>query len=296
MTQTSEPLSGDLESHYVEPGSSTALCAEPTATSWKPATSSDTTVTCDQCRIQKRWLPASGELDRDANLDVMIEPWTAGQRRHVTGNDDPGRGRLHRPANLQLCVACGGLRGPYRGFDNLCRCDRDIWDRHPVPRCGDLSNNIDFCRSCLSAAAAGCSRWTSYYCDQCRPHVVVLNRLAGRCVVPIGPHSMMNGVFHGAAGGPVLDAQASAFADQLSTLFRNQTSLHDLADDRIRARLHDFGVGAHAILVRDYLGRCAAEGWDAERGFVDFVLSIGEGLDEQVARDLWNTSPNLVAE
>lgn len=290
MTQTSGPLSSDLESHYVVPGSSTALCAEPTTTDWKTTASSHSTVTCDQCHIQKYWLPASGELDRDANLAVMIEPRTAGQRRHVTGNDDPGRGRPHRPTNLQLCVACSGLRGPYNGFDNLCRCDRDIWDRHPIPRCGDLSNNVDFCRSCLSAVAPGCSRWTSYYCDKCRPHVVALNRLAGRCVVPIGPHSMMNGVSHATNGRQVLDAQASAFADQLSTLFRNQTSLHELAVNRTRTRLHDFGIGTHAILARDYVDRCFAEGWDAERGFVDFVLSIGEGLDEHAARDLWNTS------
>jgi hypothetical protein len=226
----------------------------------------------------------------------MIEPWTAGQRRHVTGNDDPERGRLHRPANLQVCVACNRLRGPYSGFDNLCQCDRDIWDRHPVPRCGDLSNNIDFCRSCLSAVAPGCSRWTSYYCDTCRPHVIVLNRLAGRCIVPIGPHSTMNGVFHSMNGQPVLGGQAEAFADQLSTLFRNQTSIHDLAADRICVRLHDFDVRTHAILATDYLDRCFIAGWDNERGFVDFMLSIGEGLDEHAARYLWNTTPDFTAD
>ena len=259
MTQTSEALSGDVESHYVIPGSSTALCGEPTTTRWKTATSSDTTVTCDQCRIQKRWLPALGELDRHANLNAMIEPRTAGQRRHVTGNDDPRRGRLHRPANLQLCVACRGLRGPYGGFDNLCRCHRDTWDRHPVPRCGHLSNNVHFCRSCLSALAPGCSRWTVYYFVDCRPPVVVLNRLAGRCVVPIGPHSMMNGVSHATNGRQVLDAQASAFADQLSTLFRNQASLHELTNDRIRTRLDDFDIKTHATRVRDYFDRCVTD-------------------------------------
>ena len=289
MTQTSESLSCDLESHYVLPGRGTALCAEPTTKHWKTAASPDATVTCDQCHIQIYWLPASGELDRDAHLDVMIEPWAAGQRRHVTGNNDPGRGRLHRPDNLQVCVACSKLRGPYAGFDNLCQCDRNIWDRHPVPRCGDLANNVNFCTSCLLAVAPGSSRWTSYYCGQCQPHVIVLNRLARRCVVPMGPHSMMNNVFHATSPGPVLDVQMVAFADQLSTLFRNQTNLHELAVDRIRARLRDFDIETHAILARDYVDRCFAEGWNAEAGFVDFMLSIGEGLDEHTARDLWNT-------
>ena len=161
---------------------------------------------------------------------------------------------------------------------------------------GDLSNNIDFCRSCLSAVAPGCSRWTSYYCDTCRPHVIVLNRLAGRCIVPIGPHSTMNGVFHSMNGQPVLGGQAEAFADQLSTLFRNQTSIHDLAADRICVRLHDFDVRTHAILATDYLDRCFIAGWDNERGFVDFMLSIGEGLDEHAARYLWNTTPDFTAD
>ena len=33
--------------------------------------------------------------------------------------------------------------------------------------------------------------------------------------------------------------------------------------------------------------QCHGAGWNAKRGFVDFVLSIGEGLDEDAARQLW---------
>ena len=32
--------------------------------------------------------------------------------------------------------------------------------------------------------------------------------------------------------------------------------------------------------------QCREAGWNAKRGFV-FVLSIGEGLDEDAARQLW---------
>jgi hypothetical protein len=104
---------------------------------------------------------------------------------------------------------------------------------------------------------------------------------------------MMNGASHATNGRQVLDAQASAFADQLSTLFRNQASLHELTNDRIRTRLDDFGIRTHATRVRDYFDRCVTDGWDAKRGFVDFLLSIGEGLDEHAAQDLWNTSIDL---
>ena len=33
--------------------------------------------------------------------------------------------------------------------------------------------------------------------------------------------------------------------------------------------------------------QCREAGWNAKRGFVDFVLSVGEGLVEDAARQLW---------
>jgi hypothetical protein len=287
MTQSRVPLSDERESHYVVPGTSNALCAEPTTSVWQMAPDSDSKVTCEQCHLQKSWLPASGELERDAKLDVMIEPCPAGHRRHVTGNDDQDRGRRHRPPDLQICVECCGLRGPYDGYDNLCRCDSGAWDRHPTPRGGDLHDNVRLCMSCVSALAPGSSRWTLYHCAKCLPRVVLLGQLVGRCVVPIGPHSMMNGIYWRSTGGAIT-AAATAFHDQLITLFQNQTNLYDLTTQRTRRRLDEFGYTAHAVLVTDYLERCSAEKWDAERGYVDFLLSIEEGFDETAARELWN--------
>lgn len=295
MTRRSDPASDVLETHYLVPGATVTLCAEPTTDTWKPRHASHDEVTCRQCRVQRRWLPASGELDRDAVLDVTVEPWPASQRRHVTGDDDPGRGRLHRPEHLQLCTTCCGLRGPFDGFDNLCRCDRGAWDRSPLPRCGDLSSNAHLCNSCITALAPGSSRWTSYYCADCRPHVFVLNRLAGRCLVPIGPHSIMNGIFYTPPGGPDIDASVVSFHDQLFTMTRNQTTLHELTRQRTRTRLDQFGVDTHALSVDDYLARCSDAGWGAEYGFVDFVRSIGEGLDEMAARELWRLPPETGA-
>ena len=188
--------------------------------------------------------------------------------------DDRGRGRRHRPVVLEVCVECCGLRGPHDGHDNLCRCDTAAWDVEPVPRCGDLHDNVRLCRSCVTALAPGSSRWSSYFCDACRPRVIGLNREAGRCVVPIGPHSIMNGVFH-RVDGPDGDAAIGAFADQLSTLFLNQSALQELTVERTRARLRDIGVRDGAVSVDDYVDRCRAVGWDADSGFAELVDSIG---------------------
>jgi hypothetical protein len=56
----------------------------------------------------------------------------------------------------------------------------------------------------------------------------------------------------------------------------------------VRARLEEFGVTDHAIAADDYFERCVATGWDAERGFIDFVMSLDESLDEEAAREFWN--------
>ena len=57
----------ELESHLVEPGTQNALCGEPVTAAWNwNAPQSAPDVTCSQCRLQRYWLPASGELERDA--------------------------------------------------------------------------------------------------------------------------------------------------------------------------------------------------------------------------------------
>jgi hypothetical protein len=200
--------------------------------------------------------------------------------------DGAGRGRLHRPGALEVCVACGELRGPFEGFDNLCACDREVWDETPLPRAGDLSTNVDVCQSCITALTPGSSRWRLYHCRECMPAVAGLNRLAGRCVVPIGPHSIMNGVF-AAASPPPTDAQLVSFADQLGALFSHQERLHVRTKRRVRERLDELGVTGGAIAAADYLERCAAAGWSAERGFVGLVQSLDDSLDEAAARELW---------
>jgi hypothetical protein len=43
-------------------------------------------------------------------------------------------------------------------------------------------------------------------------------------------------------------------------------------------------------VAREYLERRAAEGWTAERGFIDFVQSLDDAPDETAAREFWRRS------
>ncbi len=102
----------------------------------------------------------------------------------------------------------------------------------------------------------------------------------------------MNGTFWRSDGGEVTDDRALAFCDQLSAMVRNQTDLYELTEQRTRARLAEFEMTDHAVLVDDYLARCAERKWTARRGFIDFVQSIGQGIDAQAARQLWKLIPS----
>jgi hypothetical protein len=191
-----DPLGGgidpaDREVHYQRSGSPGTMCGASIDTlTWDPVPDGSVLiVSCAECR---RVLVGASPAE---SVRKVIEPRARRtEREHVTGDDDSGRGRLHRPAHLQLCLTCGELRGPYGGFDNLCDCDGREWDRQPQPRSGDLSDNVRLCRSCVGTLVGGSSRWSPYHCDQCMPAVQLWRKMAGRSVVPIGPHSLMNGV------------------------------------------------------------------------------------------------------
>jgi len=214
---------------------------------------------------------------------------------HSTGDfavSDSGalRGPHHRPERLQVCIDCLRLRGPYGSFDNICRCDREQWQGE-LPTCGDLGLNVILCMSCLSKPVPGRTRWSPYHCESCQPRVVQLGRLAGRCVVPIGRHSIMNGTFLQPGGGQVGDAQVVAFYDQLTAHFRSQTDLHELSERRLRRRLTELGVTGHEITAESYLVQSWAAGWGPETGFVDFLQAIDQGIDADTASELWILRP-----
>jgi hypothetical protein len=108
-----------------------------------------------------------------------------------------------------ICGTCGDLfqTEPSEGFPTpqRCGCDRKEaddpkWERH------DFNEHLHLCRCCRAETCHSGSRWSQWFCDECRLRVIALNRAVGRYVIPIGRHSIMAGVaIHGPA---VADADA----------------------------------------------------------------------------------------
>ena len=97
---------------------------------------------------------------------------------------------------MDLCRKCLVLRGPF--FDSHNGCER-------VQRCGcepadppwnafDYNRAAELCRCCASRVIRTGSKWSAFFCDVCKRHVVAYNGGTGWNVIPIGRHSMMNGV------------------------------------------------------------------------------------------------------
>lgn len=284
----------DNTTHLVFPGADQTLCAELVGGEWEPLAPAipgiSAFVNCQQCGVHRYWLPAdrASGFERGTILDEVIEPWPLGERRNVTGDDDPARGRYARPENLQLCLTCVDLRGPFDSFDNLCRCDRNGWVGNPKPRYGDLSHDAHLCKSCLSTVVPSGSRWSAFYCGDCRLAVRLLGQRAGRFVVPFGPHSLMNGTYwRSQDGAPMTNAQATAFHDQLTTLFADQDTLQQLTTTRTEARVRSLGLTGHAVAASDYTAACRAAGITARVGFIEFITAVGHDLGPDDLDALW---------
>ena len=133
-----------------------------------------------------------------------------------------GRDDLSR---LDVHVPCLRVVGPTEHGYQACVCEpRSPWPGHDVSRIADL------CSVCARGTAGGSSRWSWLGCACCRAVELELRALFGICVLPLGRHSIMNGV-----GRRLADRDSdAAFALSLNNLFTSQDRLHDWAEQESR--------------------------------------------------------------
>ncbi len=198
------------------------------------------------------------------------------------------RGRDHRPTTLDVCCVCGNLRGIWSTFDNLCRCDVREWIGE-VPRAGDLYSDVRLCCACLIDPVVGRSRWTPFYCDDGRPAFIAASQLVGRPIAPLGPHSMMNGLFWQPKGTPEeIEAQADAFYGQLHALCVGHERLHEVAWARTLERLDQLGFGDRdAVVIDEYWAACEGAGITLESSFPQFLDAIGTQIPPELVATIW---------
>lgn len=174
-----------------------------------------------------------------------------------------------------ICTTCWDLR---RGcaLEEPCSCTT-------LPPAGDACTaegrlRCIPCSVCGLRIVRGHTRWCLRVCKGCKLLAVPLNASVGRCVVPIGVHSIVNGV--ALQGGPRDDVQRDReierFAAQLSTVMTTVGELDDFGRRLLRARVERFDLSSEpAVSWEVYLEACTSHGvtaggaWDALFGLVE---------------------------
>jgi hypothetical protein len=180
-----------------------------------------------------------------------------------------------------VCGTCGRLRGPwgrYRfelEFEQRCACHTG----EPDERWPGFDHNTvaELCRCCGLEVVKSGSKWSVWFCRDCLERVKDLNGRAGYCVVPIGRHSLMNGVFYKPEGG-INPVGLSAFGDQLRSFFGAVTATELWCRDVVRANLAAINLGdALSVPVVRYCRRVRAAGLSKEAAFAALVAAATAG-------------------
>ncbi len=133
---------------------------------------------------------------------------------------------------LHVHLPCGQLRG-WAGRPQGCPCEPS----EPWPGC-DVSRAQDLCLVCARGTAGGTSRWSWLGCTTCRSVDQALRDWLGMPVLPLGRHSIMNGV--GLRVATASQEEVDAFCVRLEGLELGWDRLHAWARDEARRLARSF--------------------------------------------------------
>ena len=106
-------------------------------------------------------------------------------------------------SKMVVCGDCGDVVGPFRyvspkgdGWDHIQRgtcADHARPSDDPLWPWFDFNTIVELCSCCGVVALRTGSKWSVWFCEACKQEVGLLNGRHGRCVVPIGRHSVHAG-------------------------------------------------------------------------------------------------------
>lgn len=179
-------------------------------------------------------------------------------------------------ARMELCRECLGLRGPF--FDAHNGCER-------VQKCGcepgePLWNAFDYncaaelCHCCASTAIRSGSKWSVFFCDPCKRHVVAHNDAAGWAAIPIGRHSLMNGVALNVHSARKRGAR-EAFVRELPDLFDGMGRLWKYHHAHVRRIVSSIDGSGPTVPVPQYVEHATRSQPSASAAFAALVAGMG---------------------
>lgn len=199
---------------------------------------------------------------------------------------------LPEPTELVICRRCGQLVGPWRGADGQLCFVEDCADgritqgtRNHVPdyegirgweQLAAACDRHQLCACCGAVWIRDRSRWSIWFCELgCKDRVVALNSAAGRVVIPIGRHSIVNRSSV-KPGSVDVEEQVARFVDTMRTVAGVRPKLDLWLGTRARTNLEMVGMPLDRdVPIRDYLAVVESLDVDRELSFVGMCNFIG---------------------
>ena len=125
---------------------------------------------------------------------------------------------------LKVCGTCFGLRGETSDRRQLCSCasseDSQAYAEECYRRNGSYWTTVAvICRCCGAEVVDAGYKFSRWYCARCIKTVHEVNEACGFCAIPVGWHSIVNGVYVSPKSCRT-EVGATAVADQLNAFFR----------------------------------------------------------------------------
>jgi hypothetical protein len=162
-----------------------------------------------------------------------------------------------------LCF-CTPLEERRKFYDAVTEATSDAWHKH-----------YELCRCCASGIVSANDRYARWFCAFCLKRAAFVNRACGYCAIPVGGHSIVNGVY-GSAKSCKTRAGATALADQLNAFFADSGSVWDWGILITERQWRHAGLPINEVVTADaYLKAVRAKGLYMELLFKELAIARG---------------------
>ena len=174
--------------------------------------------------------------------------------------------------DVEVCGACGEAVGPFEQ-DGATLVQGGACALHSVPDPEpkwprhDFNRHVEICRCCGREPLPSGSKYSVWFCDYCKRAVGLLNGRHGRCVVPIGRHSVHAG-FMLRMEEQTTDADILLFTEALNSVAAVHGPLKEWAREAVRQNLRACGWEEDAVVpLPDYWEAVVRQGIHPEERF-----------------------------
>jgi len=119
----------------------------------------------------------------------------------------------------------------------------------------DFNNKVELCYCCSMELINSGSRWSVFYCDECKDRVRAFNYIVGKVVIPLGRHSVMNSLMIEYIPENDLGEEIDKYWPKWKAIVTRINTVYNWSAQSFFQNLHDLGFRFDSdIRLKDYVG------------------------------------------